>query len=258
MRRIILPLIIATLGVVGNIILNTCLGSLIKIPAILETLKIITIIAAVVPTSFSLILAELRDKKAEVRYKEVENEKRKREALDELRDYFRAAIVRLFTDEDNNTIRANIMVVNGKELVILCSINMEFCNDFDIHLLYGQGCAGVAWKRAMEKPLSECWVPVLAPEINLTSEDLKEKWHFTDELIEKTKEVLWVLSTPIFYHTSSKIQFVGILNFDGFGKNLNNQERLKDISLHKDCADIAEEFGEILVNNRIVNPKLDP
>jgi len=267
MRRIILPLIIAALGVVGNIILNTSLGNLIKIPAISVTLKIITIIAAVVPTSFSLILAELRDKKtearyreseeryraAEKRYQEVENERRKREALDELRDYFRAAIVRLFSDEDNNTIRANIMVVNSGELVTLCSINMEFCKDFDIHLQYGQGCAGEAWKRAREKPISECWVPVLAPRTNLSLEELKEKWHFTDDLIEKTKDVLWVISTPIFYHTNLKMQFVGILNFDGVGNNLKNPKILEDITLHKDCADIAEEFGKILIHNKIVN-----
>jgi hypothetical protein len=267
MRRIILPLIIAALGVVGSIVLDTSLADFITNPIVLVTLKIIGIVAAVFPTAYSLILDELRDKEsearyqesekryrsAEQRYQEVEIERRKREALDELRDYFRAAIVRLFTGEDNNTIRANIMVVNLQELVILCSINMEFCKDFDIHLQYGQGCAGEAWKRATKKPISECWVPVLAPKTNLSQKDLYEKWHFTDDLIEKTKDVLWVISTPIFYHVDSKMQFIGILNFDGVGSNLKNPKRLEDISLHKDCADIAEEFGKILIHNKIVN-----
>ena len=123
---------------------------------------------------------------------------------------------------------------------------MEFCKDFEIKLDFGQGCAGVAWNRANYETMSQRWIPVLAPKANLTPKRLKEVWHLSSEQITITKGIQWILSTPIFNHQGTELKCLGVLSFDGFGKHLKNEERLKKPSLHKDCADIAEEFGKML------------
>jgi hypothetical protein len=247
MWRIIIPVIIAIIGVLGNIILNTTWGvTQIQNSFTLNILKIVTYCAAVVPTLYSLI-------RAEARYQDSEKDRNRRLALDDLRDYLRAAIIKLFPGEDSNTIRANIMVPDGSQLVILCSVNMEFCKDFDIRLDFGQGCSGVVWNRANGKTMSERWIPVLASKANLTSKRLKEMWHLTDEQINTTKGIQWILSTPIFHQDGPKTRCLGVLSFDGFGKPLKNMKRLQKASLHKDSADVAEDFGRIMTKFDILN-----
>lgn len=254
MWRIIFPLIIAVIGIVGNVILNTTWGeAYFQNSTFLDILKTITYMTAVIPALYSLIRAEARYKESETRYENLEKEKRKEVALDILRDLLRAAVVKLFINEELNAIRANVMVVDNAQLMILCSINMEFCTDYNIRLDYGQGCAGMAWKRACEASTSERWVPVLAPKANLTPKKLRDMWHFTDKLVEETKKVYWVLSTPIFGHINSGTKFFGILNIDGYGKPLRGPRKLKNPTLHKDCADIAEYFGKVLIENGIIS-----
>ena len=63
------------------------------------------------------------------------------------------------------------MIEDGGKLAILCSINMEFYRDYNIQLAYGHGCAGMAWKRACEAPMSERWVPVFALKPKLAQSD---------------------------------------------------------------------------------------
>ena len=93
MLNYLLPLLIATIGIIGNFLLTTVWGEThIQSLAVRDTLKIVTYIAAVFPTLFSYI-------RAEERYKKSEKERRKREALDKMRDLLRAAIVKIFEGE---------------------------------------------------------------------------------------------------------------------------------------------------------------
>jgi len=158
----------------------------------------------------------------------------------------KAAIVRLFPGEDHAMIRANIMTVRDDHLGILCSLNMELYPDSEIQLSYGQGCAGAAWKRAFEAPMSERWVPVVALSARVTPKQLRERWGFTDDQISMTRRLLWVLSVPIFERQAGYSEFVGILNFDGVVKPLKRTSRLRDAALHKDSADLADFFAEEL------------
>jgi len=241
------PLLIVGIGIVGNVLLTTVWGEEhVQSLAVRDTLRIVTYIAAVFPTLFSYI-------RAEERYKKSEKERRKREALDKMRDLLRAAIVKIFEGEDPETIRANIMIEDGGELTILCSINMEFNHDYNIRLAYGHGCAGMAWKRACEAPMSERWVPVLAPKTQLSTKRLRDEWHLTDEQIGITRHVLWILSVPIFQLAGSETKFLGVLSFDGVRKPLKDVHRLKDHTLHIGCADVAEYFGSMLLENNILN-----
>jgi hypothetical protein len=71
-------------------------------------------------------------------------------------------------------IRANVMIVSDGKLRMFASANMDFHNDYGVTLDKNQGCAGFAWARAVELPLSQCWIPVYAPNAKLKKTSLKE------------------------------------------------------------------------------------
>ena len=252
MWRILIPILIAAMGVTGNIVLNTTWGTAhVDNPALTNVLKLLTSVAAVFPPLYSFVRAETRARDSEAKFKLAEIQRRQRETIDQLRDLLRAAILKLFVGENLQTIRANIMVVADKRLRILCSINMEFSNDHSIEFDYGQGCAGTAWERAEEATMRERWVPLVAPRANLTPKRLKGIWRLSDAQIRQTAGVLWVVSTPIFRHNSSVTQVLGVLNFDGVGAPLRRSARIQNAQFHKDCADIAEHFSALLVDNQL-------
>jgi len=165
------------------------------------------------------------------------------ETLTKSKELLEAAVKRLFEDEDLRNIRANYMVIDKKgdekKLRIFASWNMDLYPDKDIRLYYGQGCAGVAWKRACEEGVREQWLPVVAP----PGGALHKKWGLSEEQAKKTKHVMWVLSVPVFIkNRRGNPQLIGVLNFDGV-QNLKNPGYLEMEQTHKDAADIAEAFG---------------
>jgi len=235
-----LPVILAAFGVVGNILLNTGLRDrLVQEPWLLLGLTAITLLCASVLPIVSFL-------RAESRY-------HRRESIGALQRLLAEAIRRIFPGEDPGRIRANVMTVQGDELAILSSVNMDLYPDLDVRWGYDQGCAGTAWKRASEAPMSERWVPVLAPNAQVSADDLTREWRLTKEQIQKTSHVLWVLSTPLFITEGEQSRFVGVLNFDGVSGDLSNMGRLRDESIHKDCADIGDYFASELVRRGIVH-----
>lgn len=237
-----LPFVIASLGIAGNIALNLPRDDQLMLnPNLRLALLALTLAAAATPGLLSYA-------RAESRYDRSERDRRRREGLDVLRELLRGAIQRLFPDEQPASIRANVMTVQGDHLSILCSVNMELYPDSEIELAYGQGCAGAAWKRACEAPMSERWVPVLAPSARISPRYLRERWGFDENQVRMTRHLMWVLSTPVFRRSAGESQFIGILNIDGVGKELRKISRLKDPALHKDCADIADFFANELVS----------
>jgi len=241
-RSFWLPFVIAILGLAGNIALNWPRNDpLIQDPVIRVALLALTLAATATPGLYSYA-------RAESRYDRSERDRRRREGIDVLRGLLRTAIPRLFPEEQPVSIRANIMTVESDHLAILCSVNMELYPDSEIRLAYGQGCAGAAWKRACEAPMSERWVPVLAPSARVIPRQLRERWGFDENQIKMTRHLMWVLSTPIFHRSAGQSEFIGVLNFDGVGKELRRVSRLKDPTLHKDCADIADFFATELIS----------
>lgn len=245
MRRLLLPSIVALAGVLANAALSTSWGASLGLPPILsDLLRIASLAAAAIPGLYALA-------RAENRYEQAERARSRRKALDDLRAMLTAAVKRLFPREDPSRIRANVMIVDGTELAILTSVNMELYPDAAIRLDYGQGCAGAAWRRACEAAMSDRWAPVLARNARLDPSALRDQWHLCDELIASTTHVLWVLSVPIFYTQGAASDLVGVLNFDGVSAMLDNPAHLEDPQLHKDCADIAEYFASHIAENRL-------
>ena len=197
-----------------------------------DALRITLWVVSFIPPLYSLYRAEARCAMSE--------------ALAKSKNLLEAAAKRLFQEEDLKNVRANFMLVEGKgserKLWIFASWNMDLWPDKDIRLLYGQGCAGVAWKRACEKGVREQWLPVVALP-GLYGEDLYKKWRLSGEQIEKTRHVSWILSVPVFIKDGNgHPQLIGVLNFDGI-QNLSKSEYLKMEQTHKDAADVAEAFG---------------
>lgn len=241
-----LPLI-AFLGIASNLAFSTDWGrSLIGNPStiVIRILQTASLLAASFVPLYSYYRAEKRASTAQ-------EAQAKREAVECLRGKLTAAIGRLFQNENSRRIRANIMTVCDDSLRILCSVNMDLYPDENLTLAYGQGCAGVAWQRACERPMSDRWVPIVAPNALITPNYLREEWGLDADRINSTAHVLWVLSTPLFYRQEGESRFVGTLNFDGVQAPLNAPERLEDPQLHKDVADVADFFAKDLVSAQL-------
>jgi len=242
-----------TLGIVGNVILNTPWGSgYINNQILTNVLKAVTYIIAVFPALFAFARAEARARDSEIKHQVAETLIDQQVAIDKLRDLLRAAIVKLFEGENLKYIRANISVVTESKLKILCSINMEFSNDYNVEFAYGQGCAGTAWRRGKEAVTWERWLPIVEPKAKLQPKKLKELWHLSDAQIKKTTGVFWIVSTPIFRYYNYETTVLGVLNFDGVEAPLRHPTKIQNETFHKDCADIAEHFGSLLVENNLV------
>jgi hypothetical protein len=130
---------------------------------------------------------------------------------------------------------------------MFCSANMKIFPDYQMQLGIGQGCAGVAWQKAISDPISECWRPVYAPRAQLTGGQLQSRWKLSSEQIRLTTHILWVLSIPLFRNDRGKREFLGVLNFDGVNAELSQPERLQESQFIGSCAAIGERIvGHIM------------
>ena len=191
-------------------------------------------------SSICFILASRPEKRAE-------QAQRLRDSTQKIERMLHAAIRVFFEGEDSSIIRANVMIVSHNELRMLASANMDFHDDYHVTLSKNQGCAGLAWARAVELPMNECWVPVYAPKAKLKMKSLKAMWNLTDSQVQATRHILWVLSVPIFYRNESEHRFLGILNFDGVGRPLRSPTRLEDLNLLGDFVALAERIARVIV-----------
>jgi hypothetical protein len=139
------------------------------------------------------------------------------------------------------------MIVSGDVLRMFCSVNMEVSPDVHVTLRKGQGCAGVAWKQAVDGPIGDCWKPVYAPRAQLTPRRLKERWKLTEEQIERTGDILWVLSIPLFAHVGDSRRFLGVLNYDGVQQELARPRRLDEEEFLRQSIKMGEKIAEVLL-----------
>ena len=203
-------------------------------------IKTAATVLAAVPALVSFARADRREKRAE-------QAQGLRDSIRKIERMLLAAIRVFFEDEDSSTIRANVMTVSGNELRMFASANMDFHDDYQVTLAKNQGCAGLAWARAVELPMNECWIPVYAPKAKLKVKSLKATWNLTDPQVQATKHILWVLSVPIFYRNEPEHRFLGILNFDGVGRPLRFPTRLEDLNLLGDFVALAERIARVIV-----------
>ncbi|MGA2763491.1 MAG: hypothetical protein ABSG17_09015 [Spirochaetia bacterium] len=185
--------------------------------------------------------------RAEQRHRQAAKQQECREAFADLRQTLVASIPALFEGESGQSIRANVMIVSGDVLRMFCSVNMEVSPDARVTLRKGQGCAGVAWKRAVDGPIGDCWKPVYAPRAQLTPRRLKEKWKLTEDQIERTGHILWVLSIPLFAHLGDSRRFLGVLNYDGVQRQLRRPRRLDEEEFLRQSIKIGEKISEVLL-----------
>jgi hypothetical protein len=185
--------------------------------------------------------------RAEQRHRQAIQRQECREALADLRQTLIASIPALFQGESGQSIRANVMMASDDSLRMLCSVNMEVFPDVRVTLRKGQGCAGVAWKQAVDGPIEDCWKPVYAPKAQLTPHRLKKKWKLTEEQIERTGHILWVLSVPLFAHIGDSRKFLGILNYDGVQQELKRPRRLDEEEFLRQAIKMGEKIAEVLL-----------
>ena len=190
---------------------------------------------------------------ADRRYQTSEESRRKRERLDYLERVLKGSVQKLFPGEGQYSIRANVMVVQGEELRVLCQWNMEAYPDSRLSLRLGHGVAGAVWKRAMQENVAEFWKPHYAPRAQLSRDKLRKKWRLTAQEIGLTSHILWVLSTPILHRIGADTRFLGVFNLDGVVKDLKNMHIFEDEVFQRHCIAAAE-----LVANEIVMGDLLP
>lgn len=195
---------------------------------------------AAVPAIMSFRAAEQREVRAERRQSY-------RDAVAKIERALQAAIRTHFREEDPSTIRANVMVVSGGVLRMLASANMDYHDDVGVELSKNQGCAGITWALAESRPLSECWVPVVAPHAKLKGRKPQTVWNLTDEQARVTGHILWIMSVPMFYRSGPVYRFLGILNFDVVGHVLRHPERIEGGEALSDIAAFADRIAKVIV-----------
>jgi len=136
--------------------------------------------------------------RSEQRHRESAEARSRRDAMAELEATLFSCIQNLFVGERLPTIRANVMTAEEDELRMPASANMRVYSDYRVRLKKGQGCAGLAWQRAVDGPVAECAQPVYVPKAQLTTASLRRKWKLTEEQIRLTSHILWILSIPLF------------------------------------------------------------
>jgi len=198
-------------------------------------LRLLALCATAIPGLLAILRAESRA-----------SARKRREQLDDLSRVLEASVRRLFPDENPYLVRANVMVVEGDELKVLCGWNMDSYPDSRMNLSFEQGVAGKVWKRATENPLNECWQPVYAPKAQLGKQSLKTKWRLTDDDIGRTSHIMWILSTPLLHREGDRLKFLGVLNFDGVTKLLVDMKIFEDDQFHLRCVAIADHVSSLI------------
>lgn len=238
----------ALLGIISNLLLNSSQGqTLVTNETSRLGLNFVSLMAATLPSLVSFYRAEMRARRAEDDKIRAEKDRVRQDAIDDIEKALIAAVGILFPDEDVYQIRANIMTIStDNSLKIWCkSNNMHLYPDENIAFKCGEGCVGEVWRRAKEYPMSTRWQPAYASPITLGSE-IEKHWKISREQIEKTKHLIWILSTPIFASYEDYSKFIGVLNFDGVAF-LKNMKKLEDADIHRHCVDIAEHIGSKMV-----------
>ncbi len=170
-----------------------------------------------------------------------------REGVADLEDILVSAISILFDGEPTHHIRANVMLRIGEKLKMFCSANMKVFPDYQMELAKGQGCAGVAWEKAMGDPMSECWKPVYAPKTQLAAKQLRSRWNLSAEQIAMTTHILWVLSIPVFGKVGGRRDFLGVLNFDGVLADLQQSDIIREEKFIGTCVAVGERIADHLL-----------
>jgi hypothetical protein len=196
--------------------------------------------------------------RAELRAEQGLAEKSAKEGIAELQNILVSAISILFDDEPMNHIRANVMLRIGDRLKMFCSANMAVFPDYQMELSKSQGCAGVAWERAVTVPISECWKPVFAPKTQLTTRQLRSRWKLSAEQIGMTSHILWVLSVPIFGNVRGRREFLGVLNLDGVVAELRHPDVIGKKEFIGSCVKVGERIADhLLTECKAVLVRLD-
>ncbi len=234
---ILLPIVV--LGIIASLVLDLdIIKSSIGTPWLLLTLKAVTLALAAGSGVFSYI-------RSEQRHKESATAQEHREALAQLEGTLFSCIQNLFVGEQVSTIRANVMTVCNDELCMRASANMRVYSDYKVRLKKGQGCAGLAWERAVECSMADCWQPIYVPKAQLTTTLLKKKWKLTDEQIRLTSHILWILSIPLFRKSASQHTFIGVLNFDGVNRPLRRSGRFRQQDFKRSCLAAGDRIADI-------------
>jgi hypothetical protein len=243
---------LATLGVIAALAVDLdVVKSLIGSSALRVGIKALALSFSAGSGVYSFIRSERRHHESSIKQE-------RREALVELERTLVSSIQNLFVGEPREIIRANVMVVSGEELGMLASVNMQVFPDYRLRLHKGQGCAGVAWEQAVDGPIDDCWKPVYAAKAQLTPSSLKGRWKLTDEQIRKTKNILWILSIPLFEKTESRRTFLGVLNYDGVHRMLEQPGRLSQPDFIGSCVVVGERVAEVAAAQRsLMHAKVD-
>jgi hypothetical protein len=196
--------------------------------------------------------SERRSQEAERKLEQSEDERRHHEGMEYLRKVLEASVRRLFPDENLTFVRANVMVVVGNDLQVLCGWNMEAFRDGKMSLKCGQGVAGSVWKAVKEGSVSDYWRPVYAPKAQLAHRELQSKWLMSDDDIRRTAHILWILSTPILVSSGDNRQFLGVLNLDGVSRRLESMETLEDPDFQIKVVAVAENIGQVIVERGLL------
>jgi hypothetical protein len=173
-------------------------------------------------------------------------ERLRKESLVRLEEMLSSAIRHLFVEETTADIRANVMTATGSDLRMLASRNMLVFPDYKVTLRRGQGCAGYAWEKAETGPMEDFWKPTVATQAQLTPSFLKDKWKLSDEQIQETRHILWIVSVPLFRIVNGARTFIGVLNFDGVHRPLAHHQRLVQSNFLGECVAVGERVAEVV------------
>ncbi len=184
--------------------------------------------------------------RSEQRHYESSIKRERKDAIAKLEDMLISSIQNLFVGERPETIRANVMITSKDELHMLASVNMLVFADYKVKLRKGQGCAGVAWQQALDAAVNDFWKPVVATSMDLTTSLKKGKWKLTEDQIQMTSHILWIVSVPLFRRSRGNRAFLGVLNFDGVHRPLEHPERLSQSDFMGQCASIGERVAEVV------------
>lgn len=136
---------------------------------------------------------------------------RKENAIKELSELCDSAIREIFLSQYWDNIRANVMLRNKSDKLDIFAVynSMSNLEKKVMKLNKGQGAAGVAWEYA-DSGDDRGWDPVFA--IDITEENAL-KWDLKPKHLEVTKNLKWIIATPLKDPRSHK--FVGVFNIDG-------------------------------------------
>lgn len=240
-----LPILIVVIGIVANLLMDFLTASGLIGPQFgfeYYAIRMLALALMAFPALYSIRRGEKR-----------EGARLRREKLDDLSRVLEASVRRLFPNENQYFVRANVMVAHGDRLEVLSSWNMAAWPDSRMNLGYDQGVAGKVWKSAIKNPPSECWQPVYAPYEQLQRRNLEDHWGLSTEDISKTSHIRWILSTPLLYRQAETLRFIGVLNLDGVTSDLNSMDVFENHQFHLHCVAVADHVTKLIEEGSLLN-----